>query len=87
MPDLAKWRQTQIRAAVARGVSPLDASQAAKVALALMPPGADPDAYLASDWMLVQDLSNRAYRDDANVAWFARGGRFATLLDAGEVTR
>lgn len=86
MPDLAKWQQAQIRAAVARGINPIDAIAAVKVAAAAMPAGSDPDAYIMPAWMLAQDLARAEYQVDANAAWYSQqaGGRYAALLDAVE---
>lgn len=86
MGDLAKWSQAQVRAAVARGVNPIDAQAAVKAFVAALPPGGDPDTYVLPDWQLSQDLTQPQYRADANGAWYGEeaGGRFAALLDAGE---
>lgn len=84
MTDLAKWQQAQVRAAVARGVNPIDATAAAKAFVAALPPGADPETYVLPDWMLTQDLTQSEYQVDANAFWYSNeaGGRYAALLDA-----
>lgn len=83
MGDLAKWQQQQVRAAVARGVNPIDATAAAKAFVSALPPGADPDTYVLPEWQLTQDLTQPQYRDDANAFWFGTVDlRFATILDA-----
>jgi hypothetical protein len=81
--DLEKWADRQVRAAVARGINPLDAEKAVKDFLKLLPPGADPDTYVVPAYQLEQNLALQV--DDARASWFSDvDPRFARILDAME---
>jgi hypothetical protein len=83
--DLEKWADGQVRAAVARGINPLDATKAVKDFLRLLPPGADPDTYIVPPRQLEQVLADEAVIADARSAWFGEvDSRYARILDATE---
>lgn len=83
--DLEKWKSKQIQAAIDRGINKLDTVRAMNDFLRLLPPGADPQTYIAPAHHLEQDLSSEAIRLDADAAWMADvDPRYARLLDAGQ---
>lgn len=83
--DLERWADKQVKAAIARGVNPLDAGAAVKAFLRLLPAGADPDTYVVPPRFLEQDLPLLV--DDARSAWYEEvDPRFARLLDATETS-
>lgn len=83
--DLERWADGQVRAAIARGINPLDAQAAVKAFLKLLPPGADPDTYVVPPRQLEQVLGSEAVIADARSAWYAEvDSRYARILDATE---
>lgn len=86
MADHSKWLQTQVNAAISIGVNPLDAQNAARAFLDLLPDGADPDTYTLPAQAMEQDITQQAYKDDAVSAWVGDDNvpaRFKLLLVAG----
>lgn len=87
MTDHSKWLQAQVNAAVAIGINPIDAHNAAKAFLALLPADADPDTYIVPAYALEQDVSDPALVQDAVNAWAGDeevATRFKLILLAGE---
>lgn len=82
-----KWLTQQVNAAVAIGINPLDAMSAAKAFLALLPPGADPNTYVAPAYALEQDITSEAIQQDALASFVAREdvpSQWKLILAAGE---
>lgn len=87
MTDHAKWANRQVAAAIALGVNPLDAANAASAFLALLPADADPDTYIVPAYALEQDVSDPALVQDAVNAFAGDDevpSRFKLILLAGE---
>jgi len=85
--DLERWANSQVAAAVAIGINPLDAQRAAKAFLALLPPGADPNTYIVPGHQLEQDITAPEMAQDALSAFVAREdvpSQFKLILAAGE---
>lgn len=83
--ELERWATKQIAAATARGIHPLDASNAVRRFLAKLPPGADPDTYVSPAYTLTEDLTSPEVLADARADWYAKvPAKFARLLDAKE---
>lgn len=80
-----KWASQQIAIAIELGVNPLDAAEAMRAYLAVLPPNADPATYILPAYALEQDIDAKEYIDDARVEWYGREDIAPTwkrLLDA-----
>jgi hypothetical protein len=86
MPDHSKWANKQVQAAIELGINPLDAANAVRAFLDLLPPGADPATYTLPAQAMEQDITAPELLQDATAAWVGREDvptRFKLLLLAG----
>lgn len=87
MPDHTKWANAQVAAAIALGINPLDAANAVRAFLDMLPDGADPDTYVVPAAQLEQDITRDDIKADAVAAWIGDDAiptRFKLLLLVGE---